>query len=251
MAPDVAAIVARGELVVAMTSFDTPPFYSGVGDEMVGVDVALAYEIGEALGVPVTFNREAESFDAAVAKVVAGEADLAVSKISRTRPRARAVAFSDPYLTLRHALVFSRLSLAQISEGRDIASVVRSFEGSIGVLANSAYEPFAKEHFRKARIVPFETWDEAVDAVIAGTIDAAYRDEFEARKLLIDRPHASINLRSVTIDDAVSAISVVVPWDRPRLLGIVNQVIDERPAELTADELIELYRLPDGPSESD
>lgn len=28
MAPDVAAIVQRGKLVVAMTAFDNPPFYS-------------------------------------------------------------------------------------------------------------------------------------------------------------------------------------------------------------------------------
>lgn len=242
LAPDIAAIVQRGKLVVAMTAFDNPPFYSGTGDHLQGIDVTLSQQIAEAIGVPVEFNRDAETFNDVVAKVALGEADLAVSKISRTHARARMVAFSEPYARLRHALIFNRLKLAQITEGRDIATVVRHFEGSIGVIENSSFATFAKERFPHAKVIPFKTWDEVIDATITGKVDASYRDEFEIRKVAVDRPDASISLRTVTISDARDSIAVVAPWDRPRLLGIVNQVIDERPSQITADELIQLYR---------
>lgn len=242
LAPDVAAIVERGKLVVAMTAFDSPPFYSGSGSHLEGIDVTLAERVAGALGVEVEFNRDAETFNDVVAKVALGDADLAISKISRTHARAQVVAFSEPYARLRHALIFNRLKLARIAEGRDIAEVVRHFEGSIGVIQNSSFATFAKERFPHATVVPFKTWEEVIDATIAGTVDASYRDEFEIRKVAVDRPDASISLRTVTINDASDSIAVAVPWDRPRLLGIVNQVIDERATQVTADELIALYR---------
>ncbi|AWB50674.1 amino acid ABC transporter substrate-binding protein (plasmid) [Gemmobacter aquarius] len=242
LAPDVAAIVDRGTLIVAMTSFDNPPFYSGSGKHLEGIDVTLAERVAEALGVKVEFNRDAETFNDVVAKVALGQADLAISKISRTHARAQVVAFSEPYARLRHALIFNRLKLARMTEGRDIAEVVRHFEGSIGVIENSSFATFAKERFPHATVVPFKTWDEVIEATIAGKVDASYRDEFEIRKVAVDRPDASISLRTVTINDARDSIAVAAPWDRPRLLGIVNQVIDERATQVTADELIALYR---------
>lgn len=242
MPPDVAAIVQRGKLVVAMTSFDNPPFYSGTGEHLEGIDVTLAEDVAEALGVEVEFNRDAENNNDVVAKVALGEADLGISMISRTHARARVVAFSEPYVRLRHALMFNRLNLAQIIEGREIAAVVRDFTGTIGVIENSSFATFAAERFPDATVVPFKTWDEVIDATIAGKVDAAYRDEFRIRKVAIDRPHSSINLRTVTISDVRDAIAIAVPWDRPHLLGIVNQVIDDHSAQITADELITLYR---------
>jgi hypothetical protein len=41
---------------------------------------------------------------------------------------------------------------------------------------------------------------------------------------------------------ARDAIAVAAPWNAPRLLAIVNQVIDDRPTELNADDVIALYR---------
>ena len=112
----------------------------------------------------------------------------------------------------------------------------------MGVIENSSFATFAIQRFPEATIVAFKTWDEVVEAAIEGTVDAAYRDEFEIRRIGVDRPDTSINLRTVTIADANDSISIVVRWDAPRLLAMVNQVIDDRPAALTADDVIEMYR---------
>lgn len=93
-----------------------------------------------------------------------------------------------------------------------------------------------------AEIVEFKTWNEIVDATISGEIDAAYRDEFEVRRITEDLPESSIKLRPVAIADAVGSISVAVSWKAPRLLAIVNQAVDDRPSALTVDDVIVMYR---------
>ena len=240
--PDLLGIAERGKLVVAMTSFDNAPFYSVKDGHLVGIDVELSEDIAAALGVEVEFDRTAETFNDVVAKVKNGEADLAISKISRTNSRALVVAFSNPYVRLKNALMFNRLNLAQKSQGKDLGEYVREFDGNLGVIENSSFANFAKTRFPKANIVAFKTWGEVVDATISGTVDAAYRDEFEVRRIAEDRPETSISLRTVTIGDARDAIAVAAPWNAPRLLAIVNQVIDDRPSELNADDVIALYR---------
>ena len=240
--PDIEAITTRGHLIVAMTSFDNPPFYSVNHGHLEGIDVSLSEDVGRALGVEVTFDRTAPTFNDVVEKVRKGEADVAISKISRTNTRARVVAFSDPYVRLRNALTFNRLQFAQKANGRELGDYVRNFDGTLGVIENSSFATFAIQRFPEATIVAFKTWDEVVEAAIKGTVDAAYRDEFEIRRIGVDRPDTSINLRTVTIADANDSISIVVRWDAPRLLAMVNQVIDDRPAALTADDVIEMYR---------
>jgi hypothetical protein len=89
---------------------------------------------------------------------------------------------------------------------------------------------------------PFKTWAEVVDATISGTVDAAYRDEFEVRRIAEDRPETSISLRTVTISDARDSIAVAAPWNAPRLLAIINQVIDDRSTSMNADDVIAMYR---------
>ena len=62
------------------------------------------------------------------------------------------------------------------------------------------------------------------------------------RRITEDFPETSINLRAVTIADARDSIAVAVQWNAPRLLAIVNQVIEDRMIALDADDVIEMYR---------
>jgi len=152
------------------------------------------------------------------------------------------VAFSSPYVTLRHALLFNRLNLKQKSGDQDVGDYIRHFHGTLGVIEKSAYETFAKMYFPDAKVVSLKNWTAVVDAAVDGSVDAGYRDEFAVRAVGLDKPETSISLRPITIDDARSAISVAVPWHKPMLLAIVNQVIDDRPRKMNADDVMSLYR---------
>jgi ABC-type amino acid transport substrate-binding protein len=231
-APEFNRIAARGELIVAMLKTDTPPFFFERQGRLQGLDVELALELGKSLGVPVRFDRSAGSFNEVVDKVSRGEADLGISKISRTLARAQAVLFSDPYLTLHHGLILNRLEFARLARERTPAQALRDFNGSLGVIANSSFYDYAQRNFPKARVVPFPTWGEVVAAVERGQVVGGYRDEFEVKRLLAEHPQAALKLRTVTLKDEIDAIGIAVGADAPTLQSYVNLFLATRKTQL-------------------
>jgi ABC-type amino acid transport substrate-binding protein len=242
MAPDIARIVGRGELVVAMFSADSPPFYAQKNGVLSGIDVDLARMIGRELGVPVRFDRSSATIEAVVDMVGNGQADLAISRLGRTLRRSQMVLFSTPYLTLGHAILINRVRFAEIAGERPLPQVVRSFHGSIGVMANSSWEEYGKRNFPNATVKAYPGWEALVAAVRRGNVAAAYRDELEVRGVLQRDPSLALTLRTVTFDDAQSALSVMVGVRDTSLLAFVNEVIATRTDKPSVNSALKLVR---------
>lgn len=240
--PDIAAIKKANVLIVAMTKKDVPPFFSGEGDDIKGLDVEIARRIGVLLGVPVQFRRDAESFAEVVEQVRDGRADVAVSKLSVTGPRLQVVKFSAPYVKLRQSLVINRLWLSQNSQGREIYQVIRDFNGKISFIRNSSYDTFARANFPKAVFLPEDKWDVIIDKVTRGDIAAAYRDEFEIKKIAFEKPDAAITTKSITISDSVDNIAVAVNPKSVQLLSIVDHVIKNEFNNIDTKKLMDRYK---------
>ena len=239
---DIAAIKKANVLVVAMTKKDVPPFFSGEGDDIHGLDVEIARRIGILLGVPVQFKRDAESFAEVVEQVRDGRADIAVSKLSVTGPRLQVVRFSDPYVKLRQSLVINRLWLSQNSKGREVYQVIRDFNGKISFIKNSSYDTFARVNFPNATFLPEDKWDVIIDKVTRGDIAAAYRDEFEIKKIAFEKPEAAISTKSITISDSVDNIAIAVHPKSVQLLSIVNYVIKNEYSNIDTKKLMDRYK---------
>jgi len=239
---DIAAIKKANVLIVAMTKKDVPPFFSGEGDDIRGLDVEIARRIGVLLGVPVQFRRDAESFAEVVEQVRDGRADVAVSKLSVTGPRLQVVRFSDPYIKLRQSLVINRLWLSQNSQGREVYQVIRNFNGKISFIKNSSYDTFARVNFPNATFLPEDKWDVIIENVTKGTIAAAYRDEFEIKKISFEKPEAAITTKSITISDSVDNIAIAVNPKSIQLLSIVNYVIKNEYNNIDTKKLMDRYK---------
>jgi ABC-type amino acid transport substrate-binding protein len=239
---DIAAIKKANVLIVAMTKKDVPPFFSGEGDNIHGLDVEIARRIGVLLGVPVQFRRDAESFAEVVEQVRSGGADIAVSKLSVTGPRLQVVRFSDPYVKLRQSLVINRLWLSQNSQGKETYQVIRDFNGKISFIKNSSYDTFARINFPNATFLPEEKWDVIIDKVTRGDIAAAYRDEFEIKKIAFEKPEAAISTKSITISDSVDNIAIAVNPKSIQLLSIVNYVIKNEYNNIDTKKLMDRYK---------
>lgn len=239
LAPDIARIITSGELVVAMLKVDTPPFFSFNSDgQWVGLEVDLAEAIANELGVKLRINRDAGTFNAVVDILAQGGADLAISKLSRTLARTQTIAFSNPYLTLNHALLLNRVKFAQIAKGRPLPEVIRSFDGSIGVIAKSSFVDYSKRNFPKARIQEFPAWNNVLVALEKGEITGAYRDEFEIKRVLSSDPTASLLLRTVTLKDLEDTLGIGVSVSSPRLLAFVNQFLAQRTEKLDINKVL-------------
>jgi ABC-type amino acid transport substrate-binding protein len=240
--PDIAAIKKANVLIVSMTKKDNPPFFSGEGDDIKGLDVEIARRIGVLLGVPVQFRRDAESFAEVVEQVREGKADLAVSKLSVTGPRLQVVRFSDPYIKLRQSLVINRLWLSQNSQGREVYQVIRDFNGKISFIRNSSYDTFARINFPNAQFLPEDKWDVIIEKVTKGEIAAAYRDEFEIKKIAFEKPDAAISTKSITISDSVDNIAIAVNPNSIQLLSVVNYVIKNEYNNIDTKKLMDRYK---------
>jgi polar amino acid transport system substrate-binding protein len=239
---DIAAIKKANVLVVAMTKKDVPPFFSGEGDTIRGLDVEIAQRIGVLLGVPVQFRRDAESFAEVVEQVRDGKADIAVSKLSVTGPRLQVVKFSTPYVRLRQSLVINRLWLSQNGQGKEVYQVIRNFNGKISFIRNSSYDTFARINFPNAVFLPEDKWDVIIDKVTRGDIAAAYRDEFEIKKIAFEKPDAAITTKSITISDSVDNIAVAVNPKATQLLSIVDHVIKNEYNNIDTKKLMDRYK---------
>jgi polar amino acid transport system substrate-binding protein len=236
---DIAQILQRGELVVAMNGTDSPPFFHISGNKLVGADVRMAEQIAAELKVSLRIDRSARSFNEVVAIVAQGKADLGVSSLSRTLVRAKSVLFSEPYLTLKHALILNRFAFAKISRDKPLPWVLRNFTGSIGVVAESSYAEFAERNFPKATIVAYHSWEAVVAAVKKGEVVVAYADELDARRILKSEPGMALTLRTVTLKDVDDTLAIAVGVRSPILLAFVNQFLAQRAEKLTVDSLLE------------
>ncbi len=242
VAADVGAILQRGELVVAMAGIDSPPFFHREQGRLVGTDVRMAEQLAGELKVPLRIDRSAASFNQVVEAVARAEADLGISKLSHTLPRALSVHFSTPYLSLSHALLLNRVEFAKLLRDRPVTRAIRSFTGSLAVIANSSFSDFAPRHFPQARIVAYPTWEEAIAAVRRGQVTGAYRDEFEVRRILQADPGLALTLRAVTIRDLTDHLAIAVGVRHPTLLAFVNKFIEQHIEKLTVDTLLNALR---------
>ncbi|WP_296947998.1 ABC transporter substrate-binding protein [uncultured Massilia sp.] len=225
LAPDIARIVNRGEVVVAMVADDNPPFFSVKDGVLVGTDVDMAQRVARELGVRVRFDRSPASFDAVAEAVAAGRADLGISRLARTLRRGQYVHFSNTYMRLGHALLINRVRFAALAGDRPLQEVIRNFDGKLGVIANSSWEEFGRRNFPKAQLVRFKSWPEVVAAARSGAVVAAYRDELEVQQIVRNDPGLALSLRTVTFEDLESPLAMMVGIGDPTLLSFVNEVI--------------------------
>jgi ABC-type amino acid transport substrate-binding protein len=238
VAPDIARIINRGELVVAMVTMDTPPFFYTKDNELVGLEVDIAKEIAKELNVKVRFNREAKNFNEVVDIVSRQEADLGISKLSSTLTRAQKVHFTSPYLTLSHGFILNRVRFAEYARDRTLPVTIRQFKGTIGVIAKSAWMDYAKRYFPNADVREYPSWAEVLKAVKSGEVIAAYRDEFEVKRVLREDQTASLTLRTVTFKDLDDPLAIAVGLADPTLLEFVNLYLNQSNKKLTIDKVL-------------
>lgn len=239
--PDIQRILDRGTLKVVLLNQENSPFFMMHGGALEGLDITLAKAIATQLGVKLELMPTATTFDEAVDTVYKLDADLALSKVSRTLKRARLVRFSQPYLRMRQGLLVNRVQITQQTNGRDMTEVIRDLTGTIGVIQGSSYVGFAKQKFPKTKVIEFTDWADLVNAVMQGKVLAAYRDELEVKKVIRTQPGSALQFQTIALTDTEDAIAAVLPWDSEHLLAFVNQYLDSNKINYTADTVLEDY----------
>lgn len=257
--PDIKRILERGYLEVAMKSIDSPPFFQVDSSEhpckgdpnkfvhyddkiFCGLDVSLSKGIADELGVDVHFIRSAHTFNDTVDLVFENKADIAISKISRTLSRAKKVSFSQPYLTMKQSLLLNRVQFAKQSSGRRPEIAIRGLTGNIGVIEGSSYVGNTNQKFPNTVVREQPSWPDVLEAARNGEIVAAYRDELEVKRAILQDPSEAINFQTVVLTDTNDFVAMVLPWQSLHLREYVDDYLSANNIDFTADSLLDQFR---------
>jgi len=216
-------ILAAGKIVMA-TSPDYPPYEfedltkSGQ-DAYVGADIEMAKYIADSLGVELEIK--AMSFDAVLASITEGTADIALAGLTDKEERRSAMDFSTPYYVEVGQIMIVK------TENKDLYSSLDDFANLNIAVQNGSFPMAAVETcYPDATITPVVQVTDGLLMVKEGKVDAmcltyasacSYTENDEGLFMYPDplESHAG------------GSIVVAVVKDEPELLAAINEITTE------------------------
>lgn len=242
MAPDIARILQRGYLLVAMPAADTPIFHEADGSGGVsGIDADLARGIAESLGVEVVFDRTSETFLDLTDKLKRGEVDLVISTYSMTTERTMYVDFSDPYLETYLSVLVGKQALVSNHIEDNPLEYMKMNEVTIGAVSGTAHYDMVKTLFPRAQVVGLTDYQEGYDKVVAGELFAFLSGELEFLSAFEKDPVIGLYASVFSFSDLRDQFCIGVSRDTPQLLDYVNTYL-RTANRLTYVQVAQMYR---------
>ena len=176
----VAALIATataadlGGRVVTVGSDTTYPPFEFVAEDgtITGFDVELVNAICERVNCVAEFQSTA--WDGIFAALAAGEFDMVASGVSITPERAEIVEFSDPYHVVTQAIAV-RVEDAGVSYEELVAQ-----GATVGAQTGTTNAYFAEDAFGRERLNLYDTFAQAVQALLNGDVRGVVIDEVPA-----------------------------------------------------------------------
>ncbi|CAN5749109.1 transporter substrate-binding domain-containing protein [soil metagenome] len=151
-----------------------PPFeFVDETGTIVGFDVDLVNAICERIGCVARF--ESTAWDGIFPALAAGEFDMVASGVSITPERAEVVEFSEPYHVVTQAITV-RVADADLTFDDLVADEGRVFGAQTGT--TNAF--FAEDAFGRDRLNLYDTFSQAVQALLNGDVDGVVIDSVPA-----------------------------------------------------------------------
>ena len=218
-----AAIQAKGELIVAMEGTWAPWTYHNENDELVGYDVEVAKAIAEKLGVTATFV-EGE-FDGLLAGVDGGRYDMVVNGVTIDEERSEKYDFSVPYAYNRTAVIVagdSPITRMEDLDGKQTANTI-----------SSIYAKVAEKY--GATVTPVDDLNQTFELLLSGRIDATLNDEVAYYDYMKQHPEADLHI--ACLDSEMTQAAIPMPKGETALVEAVNKALSELSEDGTLTEL--------------
>ncbi len=253
---DILRIKTRDTLIVAQFGGERPGFFAFddknqlpgkmhyLSDKrpLVGYDIELARRIADELKVTLKIDRNYKSFNSVAYAVARGEADIAISKLSVTTERSQFLSYTQPYLSLRIALLINRINESKIGVDKNNALSACLKKGAlIGVLDNSSFVDHGEKLFPEAELKRYPDQPSLFDAVQNGEILAVLYEEYEIGKYTRKRPDLPIYCHKVELTGKSDAIAMAVAGKNTTLLGFLKTFMLKELTFPTVQQIIENY----------
>lgn len=216
----------RGQLKVAALNTPVYPFTISRSGEWTGFDIQLASKIAKAIGVKLiwdaSYHNESELVDA----LKAGKADIAMSRIKRDLENARQVAYTKPYVTVKHVLMTNRMKVISFHPKDETIKSLEQLPLNVGTIDHVGYTLMATRRFPNATMTSYPNIASLTKALREGKIDAAFCDEVEARFVFIEHPELGITLGYFLLPELKSGIVAMVDWPKKHWISWLNLLLE-------------------------
>jgi polar amino acid transport system substrate-binding protein len=215
--PVIDQIVQRGELIVG-TAGNMPPLNMTTKEgEIIGMEADLARYMADAMGVTLRF--EPMPFAELLPALEAGKVDMVMSSMTIIPERNLKVAFVGPYFISGKAFLTKAQTIASVEDASDINSP----DFTLAALKGSTSQLFVEEAMPKAQFVATKDYDEAVDMVIQGEVDALVADYPICLVSLLRNPYE--DLVSVITPLTYEPIGIAIPANDPLLVNWLDNIL--------------------------
>lgn len=228
-----AEIRERGSLIVG-TASGYPPYefvdVTSPTQEVIGIDIALAQEIADALGVELEVQDM--TFTSVISSITAGNVDMAIAGISITEERAETMDFSNPYLDAPQRILI-------LAENADVYNTLESFAGqSIAAEKSTTQEQVAQELLSDSPLVALEKVPDCLMEMQNGRVAGVVVESIVGEQYV----YAYDDIVFSDADLGRSKTSAVaMAKGNEDLMEIVNEVIAENQENGNFDRWVEEY----------
>ena len=214
-------ILATKRLRVGYNPNSAPFCFLNVDGNVVGYDIAFAYDLAYALGcklelVPLGYHNIAEELNG-------GYYDIAMSAITINEARLKTTTFTNSYATPRVVLIVHEKARKKFT---NLENVFKNKKIRIAVIKGTSYEDTVKDLFPGKEIIYLDNYDqfEATEPT-----DALLWDETEAAAWML----CHRNFRIVFYDPPLGydTLAYAIRNESPRFLQYMNQWLDLKRAE--------------------
>lgn len=222
-------IQKRGELVVGTMGNMPPLNMTAKNGEIFGLEPDLARLMADAMSVKVKFV--AKPFPELLPALQAGEVDMVLSGMTITPKRNMKVAFVGPYFISGKAFLTKVKTIAMAKE----ADEINRPNTKIVALKDSTSQEFAEAVLDKTTLFTTGTYDEAVDMVLQGKVQAMIADYPICVVSVFRYPDAG--LISVVTPLTYEPIGIAIPANDPLLMNWTTNMLNSMEASGKLDEL--------------
>ncbi len=216
------------------------PVYDDRGRALVGYDVEMALSLARSLGVDLRIERGYPSFSATVGGVAAGEADIAMTKLSKTLARAVTAELSQPYFLAGITILLNRLREQGLPPGEDEIARLAAGGAVFGVIPGTSQMEWTRSVFPDAAVREYENQNLLFDAVNKGEVTAVLYEEFEAKRFFRLWPDIAINCRMARHPYLLDRMIFASRPGDEGLKRLVDAWLDRR-RPLSTDDILDRY----------
>ncbi len=161
---------AYSETLRVGVSTNYPPVIFKNNGEVLGIEADLARAVGKQTGMDIKFvEMPWESLETALND---GKIDVVMSGVSVTSKRQQRVDFSKPYMVIGQMVLIKADNIMTLSSKMSMYQSGRRF----GVEKNTTGQHYVNDTFHAAKIIAFDTVEQAIAALKANKIDYFVHD---------------------------------------------------------------------------